>query len=119
MKKLIQKWLGIEYINNSTVHKDIFWTEIDIYKLKIESVKKALNKHKDNYVLNDLPELLAFDNKLEDRLNKLEEKIGYLFNNDKALNELIDEIKEDMRGKANFNDINNVIELIPTTKNDK
>lgn len=104
MKKLIQKWLGIEYINNSTVHKDIFWTEIGM-----------VNDRLDKWFLNKLDE----DNKISERLDKLEEKIEYLFHNDKVLNELIDEIKEDMRGKANFNDINNVIELIPTTKNDK
>ena len=45
--------------------------------------------------------------------------ISYLFHNDKILLELIDEIREDMREKATFNDINNVIELIPTTKEDK
>ena len=40
MKRLI-RWLGITYINNSTVHKDIFWAEIGMINNKLE--KKATN----------------------------------------------------------------------------
>ena len=39
MKRFIQRWLGITNINNSTVHKDIFWTEIDIIKNQLDRLK--------------------------------------------------------------------------------
>ena len=43
---------------------------------RIKELEDNLNKHKDNYVINDLPELLAFDNRLAERLDKLEKKLN-------------------------------------------
>ena len=44
MKKFIQRWLGITYINNSTVHKDILWTELNIINNRLDRIEsKVLN----------------------------------------------------------------------------
>ena len=83
MKKLIQRWLGITYINNSTVHKDIFWTEIGIINNKLKSIYDNINRIDDKEVrldtrVNTLNDLInALDVALEHhttRIMEIEEK---------------------------------------------
>ena len=54
MKRFIRNklkiWLGIAYINNSAVHRDIFWTEIDIINNKLKSIINNINRIDDKLV---------------------------------------------------------------------
>ena len=50
IRNKLKRWLGIAYINNSAVHRDIFWTEIDIINNKLKSIINNINRIDDKLV---------------------------------------------------------------------
>ena len=82
IRNKLRKWLGITYINNSTVHKDIFWTEIDIINNKLKS--KVIN------LTNDI-------NRIDDKLVRLEQE----FYKTKSLKRIDEDISAEVQALKN------------------
>ena len=112
IRKKLRRWLGIMYINNSAVHKDIFWTEIDIINNTIKGIynsMKSLSDRIDDKIntLNDL--INALDVALEHHTSRIAELDDRQERLEKAFYETID---EDVSAEVQWN-------LVKGNKDDK